>query len=124
GRLLPDLSGGELQRAIFAGALTQGASLVLLDEPTAHLDPAGRREVEQTIDLYHREESVAYILVTHDITLASRICERVVVLHEGAIIWDGLTRAPELSRYLSVAYGVPFVEVISPATGLPIIVPE
>jgi hypothetical protein len=48
----------------------------------------------------------------------------VVVLHDGAIIWDGSTRAPELSRYLSVAYGVPFVEVISPATGLPIIVPE
>lgn len=123
-RLLPHLSGGELQRVVFAGAMAQGASLILLDEPTAHLDPTGRGEIEQTIDRFHHEQSLSYLLVTHDITLATRSCERLIVLREGRVVWDGAASSPEVTSRLREAYGVPFVSVRHPVSGEPLIIPE
>ena len=76
-RYLCDLSGGELQRVVLMSAVAQGAKLVLLDEPTAHLDPTGRGEVERILQRYHHQKSISYLLVTHDITLATRLAERI-----------------------------------------------
>jgi phosphonate transport system ATP-binding protein len=73
---------------------------VLLDEPTAHLDPTGRSEVERIVQRYHHEKSISYILVTHDISLATRLAERVVMLRQGAVVWDGAVSAPELPSLL------------------------
>jgi iron complex transport system ATP-binding protein len=75
-RCLPDLSGGELQRVVLAGAVAQRSKLLLMDEPTAHLDPTGRMEVERVVRRYHEEQEISYILVTHDIELALRCAER------------------------------------------------
>lgn len=122
-RHLPDLSGGELQRVVLAGAVAQGAKLLLLDEPTAHLDPRGRADVEQVIEEYHRQRSIAYLLVTHDITLATQASERMIIMKEGRIMWDGATSDATLSVRLSEAYGRAFVTLRHPTTGATLIVP-
>ena len=121
-RYLPDLSGGELQRVVLAGAVAQGARLLLLDEPTAHLDPTGRSEVERVIADYHKRENISYILVTHDVSLAVRAAERMVVMKEGRVMWDGSTDDPTLTDILEQAYGCCFSRIIHPKTGDSIII--
>ena len=123
-RYLPDLSGGELQRVVLAGAVAQGARLLLLDEPTAHLDPTGRSEVERVISRYHQEQNISYLLVTHDVTLAVRAAERIVVMKEGRVIWDGATGAHNLPEVLQEAYECSFIRLSHPTTGESILVPE
>lgn len=124
GRHLPDLSGGELQRVILASAVAQGARLLLLDEPTAHLDPTGRGEVERVISRYHHERNITYLLVTHDVTLAVRAAERIIVMSEGRVVWDGSTGDPNLPDFLRVAYGCGFTRLTHPVTGESFIVSE
>jgi iron complex transport system ATP-binding protein len=120
---LPDLSGGELQRVVLMGAVAQRARVVLLDEPTAHLDPRGRSEVERLVQRYHHEKSISYILVTHDISLATRLAERIVMLRRGSIVWDGAVSAPELPSLLEEVYGCSFTKVAHPTTGEWLIIP-
>ena len=122
-RHLPDLSGGELQRVVLMGAVAQGAHLVLLDEPTAHLDPAGRSEVERMLQRYHHEQSLSYLLVTHDISLASRLAERIVLMRHAEIVWEGPVSAPELPLMLEQVYGCSFAKVRHPNTGEVVIIP-
>jgi iron complex transport system ATP-binding protein len=122
-RYLPELSGGELQRVVLAAAIAQGAKLLLLDEPTAHLDPRGRLEVEQVVEEYHKQRSISYILVTHDITLATQSTERMIIMKEGRVMWEGATTDPEVSVRLGEAYGRAFVTLRHPTTGAALIVP-
>lgn len=110
-RLLPDLSGGELQRVIIAGGIAQGAELLLLDEPSAHLDPRGRQHVTEVLDVCRTELGVSYILVTHDINLALHTCSRVITLFDGGSLWDGATSDPAISQQLVKAYGCRFFTV-------------
>lgn len=122
-RYLPDLSGGELQRVVLMSAIAQRARLVLLDEPTAHLDPKGRGEVERIVQRYHHEKSVSYLLVTHDITLATRLAARVIIMRQGSILWDGKVADPELPSLLERAYESGFTRVEHPSTGEWLIIP-
>jgi len=121
-RYMPDLSGGELQRVVLAGAVAQGARLLLLDEPTAHLDPTGRSEVERVIREYHEQQNISYLLVTHDLSLATRVAERVVVMKDGSVMWDGSTNDVNLPEILQDAYGCSFSRVVHPTTGESIII--
>jgi iron complex transport system ATP-binding protein len=121
-RYLPDLSGGELQRVVLAGAVAQGARLLLLDEPTAHLDPTGRSEVERVIGEYHERENISYILVTHDVSLALRVAERIIVMKEGRVLWDGSTNDATLTDILEQAYGCSFSRVVHPKSGESLII--
>jgi ABC-type cobalamin/Fe3+-siderophores transport system ATPase subunit len=123
-RHLPDLSGGELQRVVLAGAVAQGARLLLLDEPTAHLDPTGRAEVERVISRYHQEKNISYLLVTHDVTLATRAAERILIMKGGSVVWDGLTVDPRLPEMLQQAYECAFTRVVHPTTGEALLIPE
>ena len=116
-RSLPDLSGGELQRVVVVGAIAQRARLVLLDEPTAHLDPNGRGEVEGIVQRYHHEQQISYLLVTHDISLATRLAERIVIVRQGSIFWDGAVSDAGLPGLLEQAYGSRFTRVDHPSTG-------
>jgi iron complex transport system ATP-binding protein len=122
-RDLPDLSGGELQRVVLMGAVAQRARLVLLDEPTAHLDPTGRSEVERVVQRYHHEKSISYILVTHDISLATRLAERIIMVRQGALVWDGSASDPSLPSLLAQVYGCAFAMVTHPVTGESLIIP-
>jgi iron complex transport system ATP-binding protein len=122
-RYLSDLSGGEVQRVVLAGAIAQQSKLLLMDEPTAHLDPAGRMEVENVIRRYHEEQDISYILVTHDIELAVRCADRIIVMRRGEILWDGDVSDPVLVAKLSEGYGCPFVRVQHPTTSEMVIIP-
>jgi len=83
------LSGGEQRRVALAGVLALGPRYLLLDEPTAGLDPVGRRELFELLVRLHREQGVAVVLVTHDLEAVARLAEKVVVLAGGRVALAG-----------------------------------
>jgi peptide/nickel transport system ATP-binding protein len=85
----PQLSGGELQRVIFAMALSSNPKLLLLDEPTTALDPNLRDEIAKTLIDLQREFNFLMIFVTHDINLASKICKNIMILKDGKVVQKG-----------------------------------
>lgn len=113
-RCLPDLSAGELQRVLLAGALAQGAQLLMLDEPTSNLDPVGRAQVQGLLNTLRHQADVAILLVTHDTALATRCCDRLVLLKDGACHWSGTPTDPTLLAALSEVYATPFLQVTLP----------
>ena len=82
------LSGGQKQRIAIAGGIAMEPKCIVLDEPTAMLDPRGRREVVETISRLNREKGITVILITHHMDEAAK-AQRVVVLHKGGIAADG-----------------------------------
>jgi iron complex transport system ATP-binding protein len=88
-RRIDRISGGERQRAVLAMALAQEAEVLLLDEPTAHLDPAHQRASLEHVARLSRERGLATVAVLHDLNLASALATRVVVMADGAVVRDG-----------------------------------
>ena len=82
------LSGGQKQRVAIAGVIAMEPKCIVLDEPTAMLDPRGRREVIDTIGRLNREKGITVILITHHMDEAAK-AGRVVVLHKGKVAADG-----------------------------------
>lgn len=87
-RRFDELSGGEQRLVIIAQALCQGARCLLLDEPTAALDPAHARAVAAAVK-QHTAAGGAAVMVTHDLDLAVRWADRLWLLHDGALVGDG-----------------------------------
>jgi len=84
-----EISGGELQRVIIAQALAQDTPLLLLDEPTSHLDINNELEILEIISRLNKDKDKGVILVSHDLNLAARYCERLILLKEGKIFAEG-----------------------------------
>ena len=82
------LSGGQKQRIAIAGVLAMKPRCIVLDEPTAMLDPMGRKDVLETVKRLNREENISVILITHYMDEAVQ-ADRVVVMEEGKVIMDG-----------------------------------
>ena len=82
------LSGGQKQRIAIAGVIAMRPSCIVLDEPTAMLDPQGRQEVLQAVSRLNREQGMTVVLITHHMPEAV-LADRVVVMSEGAVIADG-----------------------------------
>ncbi len=82
------LSGGQKQRVAIAGVIAMEPRCIVLDEPTAMLDPKGRREVMDTILQLNREKGITVVLITHHMDEAAQ-AQRVVVLHKGRVKLDG-----------------------------------
>ena len=82
------LSGGQKQRVAIAGVIAMEPKCIVLDEPTAMLDPKGRREVMQTISRLNGEKGITVVLITHHMDEAA-MAGRVVVLHQGKVAADG-----------------------------------
>ena len=85
------LSGGQKQRIAIAGVIAMEPRCIVLDEPTAMLDPRGRREVIETIARLNREKGITVVLITHHMDEAAK-AQRVVVLHRGKVAADGAPR--------------------------------
>ena len=85
------LSGGQKQRIAIAGVLAMAPSCIVLDEPTAMLDPAGRREVLQTVTRLNRETGMTVILITHFMEEAA-LANRILVMEAGKVVMDGTPR--------------------------------
>ena len=82
------LSGGQKQRIAIAGVIAMEPKCIVLDEPTAMLDPRGRREVMETIGRLNKEKGITVVLITHHMEEAAQ-ADRVVVMHKGGIAADG-----------------------------------
>ena len=82
------LSGGQKQRIAIAGIIAMEPKCIVLDEPTAMLDPRGRREVIDTIGRLNREKGITVVLITHHMDEAAK-ADRVVVLNKGTVAADG-----------------------------------
>ena len=85
------LSGGQKQRVAIAGVLAMLPECIVLDESTAMLDPAGRREVLNVIEGLHREKDITVVLITHHMNEAEH-ADRVLVMNDGRLVMDGAPR--------------------------------
>ncbi len=90
------LSGGQKQRVAIAGTLALGSECIVLDEPTAMLDPRGRREILATMKRLNKEKNITVVYITHFMTEAME-ADRVVVMNKGKIVFQG-TPAEVFSR--------------------------
>lgn len=88
-----DLSGGQKRRVAIAGVLAMKPEVLILDEPTAGLDPAGRDEILELIANMHRELGITVILVSHSMEDVARYVDRIVVMNQGQIEFDGAPKA-------------------------------
>ncbi len=84
-----ELSGGQKRRAALAGVLSMEPEILILDEPTAGLDPIGRRELFELITKLHHQEQITIVMISHSMEDVAEFANRIVVLHHGALLFDG-----------------------------------
>lgn len=123
-RVMSTLSGGEKQKILIAAALTQEASILLLDEPTTFLDPKHLEDIQARIRRINREWGVTIISVTHDINHALLSSDRFLALKNGEVAFCGNADELMSKNILEYIYDTTFTYVKHPDTGQPIIVPK
>lgn len=84
-----DLSGGQMRRVAIAGVLAMEPEVIVLDEPTAGLDPRGRMEIMELFYQLHQEKHLTTILVTHSMEDAARYADHIAIMHEGQCVLQG-----------------------------------
>lgn len=84
-----DLSGGQMRRVAIAGVLAMEPEVIVLDEPTAGLDPRGRKEIMELFYHLHKERNLTTILVTHSMEDAARYADHIAIMHEGQCVLTG-----------------------------------
>ena len=105
-RPVNSLSGGQQQRAWIAMTLAQGADILLLDEPTNHLDIAHQLETMELLMRLNREQLKTVVMVLHDVNLAARYADQIIVLHQGRILTQGTPEEVLTAETLREAFGV------------------
>ncbi len=83
------LSGGEKQRVLIAMALAQEPKVIIMDEPTTHLDANHALEIMQIVERMNRERGLTVLMISHDLNLAAEFCRRLILLDHGRIVADG-----------------------------------
>ncbi|MCD7764827.1 MAG: energy-coupling factor transporter ATPase [Lachnospiraceae bacterium] len=87
-----DLSGGQKRRAAIAGILAMEPEVLVLDEPTAGLDPRGRDEILDQVARLHKERKITVVLVSHSMEDVARYVERIIVMNKGKVMYDDAPR--------------------------------
>jgi iron complex transport system ATP-binding protein len=105
GAMLDRLSGGERQRAMLARALAQEPRLLILDEPTAHLDLRYQAECAGLLRRLGRDSRLTIVLVSHDLGFAAELCDRLMLMAAGAAVRVGAPEAVLEESLLETAYG-------------------
>jgi iron complex transport system ATP-binding protein len=121
-RTMDELSGGERRRAVLAQALAQDAPVLLLDEPTTHLDVRHVVELHAIVRRLAAERGVAVVAVLHDLTLAAGLADRLVAVGAGEVVADGPPEEVVTRSLLRTVYGVHADVETSAATGRPAVV--
>jgi len=121
GRLIDELSAGERQLVIIARALAQEPILLLLDEPTAHLDIGHQAQIMNLLRRLNREQGMTIVIVLHDLNLASEYCHRLILLNQGKVFKQGVPE--EVLTYLNIEEVYKTVVVVNknPISGRPYI---
>lgn len=116
-RFVTNLSAGELQRARVARALAQEPDILLLDEPTAHLDIGHELSVFELLTQLIDELSLTVVSVTHNINMASRFAERIVLVREGTVVADGGPERVLTPEHLGAAFDWPVRTIAAEGLG-------
>jgi iron complex transport system ATP-binding protein len=123
-RRVGELSGGEQQRALLARALAQSTPILLLDEPTVHLDLQHQVSLMETVRALAHRENLAVLIALHDLNLAARYADRMALLVAGEIKAAGTPRQVLTPELISAAYHLPVQVVPHPFTDAPLVLPE
>ena len=109
-----DLSGGQKRRVAIAGVLAMRPEVIILDEPTAGLDPAGRDEILDQIKKIHDEKNMTVILVSHSMEDVAKYADRLIVMNSGKIMFDDIPREvfKHVEELESMGLAVPQVRYI------------
>lgn len=123
-RPLDRLSGGERQRVLLARALAQEPGVLLLDEPTTHLDLRHQTGIYDVVRALAAERGTAVVSVLHDLNLAAMYCDRLVLMAGGQAVSSGRPADVLTGPALSAAYATAVSILAHPRTGMPIVLPS
>ena len=122
-RKVNELSGGEKQRVYLAQALAQAPKLLLLDEPTAHLDIGHQIEVMDLIQKLNKERNITVLAVLHDLNIASEYCSKLALLDEGRIKISGTPSEVLTYQNIEQVYKTVVVVKDNPLSSKPFVIP-
>jgi iron complex transport system ATP-binding protein len=120
-RIFGELSGGQRQRVLIARALTQQARLLLMDEATSNLDPFFQLEILTNVQQIAKERNVAVLAALHDLTLAARFGDCIILMNKGGVQAQGSWRDVLTSANVQATFGVG--ALIGSSQGLPYVIP-
>jgi len=121
GRTLDELSGGEAQCVMIARALCQQGAVLLLDEPTSHLDIRNQLKIYRMMQRLAHEWRMAVVCVSHDINLAARFADELVVMRQGRVIAAGPGEEVVREDVLRRAYDVDIELIHAPGLSVPMV---
>jgi iron complex transport system ATP-binding protein len=126
GRSVQTLSGGEAARVHLARVVAQlwdvDGAVLLLDEPTASLDPAQQRRTLGAISALARDRALAVLIVLHDVNLAARYADRIALMRQGRILVQGPPADVLIAEQIQVCYGIEAQVLAHPGDGGPLVV--
>jgi iron complex transport system ATP-binding protein len=122
-RLVTQLSGGEQRRVLLARTLAQEPAILLLDEPTTHLDLKYQTEILELVRQLAHRDGLAVVITLHDLNQAALCADRLALLAEGRLLAVGEAEEVLVPSYLAQAYGVPVVVTRHPLYGTPMVTP-
>ena len=118
-KFVTEISAGERQRVFIAMALAQQPELLMLDEPTSHLDIAHQVRVYELLRSLHSHRKLAVVLVSHDLNLAAEYCQKLILLHAGQVAVQGPAELVIRKQILEEVYGTEVTVQTNQATGRP-----